>query len=184
MRLNTHSGREGLSGINFSSKNNLPTFRLNVPVVIREKVQKPTEKPLNESLRLIMYLLTRVQMTVQNALSLMVCIFQTVDATVTAIRFVLLNRQDFNFSLLFLLLEHIVQEACYIHSKLLNIAIESNTNAPQDGGRMYPSCDFTFIMSTMNSFILYVKGQIIYGARRLRMNKLQQYFRGSVTSRY
>ena len=56
-----------------------------------------------------------VQAAVQNSSSLTVRISQTVDATAT--RFALLNRQNFNFSLLFFLLEYIEQEVCYIRSK-------------------------------------------------------------------
>ena len=97
-------------------------------------------------------------MVVQNASSLTVRIFQTVRARAT--RFALLNRQDFNISLLFFILEHVLQEACCIRSKLLNISIERNTNVPQNGGRMYPSRDVTFITAIMNSFALYVKGTI------------------------
>ena len=103
--------------------------------------------------------LTRIQTAVQNALFLTAPIFRMVDATAT--RFALLNSQDFKFSLLFILLEYVSQEACYIRSKLLNIAIESNTNAPQDGKRMYPSREVTFISAIMNSFMLYVKGPIV-----------------------
>ena len=39
-------------------------------------------------------------------------------------RFALLNSQHFKFSLLAFLLANVLQEACYIHSKLLNIGIE------------------------------------------------------------
>ena len=97
-------------------------------------------------------------MVVQNASSLTVRIFQTVCARAT--QFTLLNRQDFNISLLLFILEHVLQEACCIRSKLLNISIERNTNVPQNGGRMYPSRDVTFITAIMNSFALYVKGAI------------------------
>ena len=67
-----------------------------------------------------------------------------------------LSRQNFNFSLLFFLLEYIEQEACYIRSKQHHF---DNTNAPPGGGRMYPSHDVTFF-SIMNFCKLYLKKSI------------------------
>ena len=55
--------------------------------------------------------------------------------------------------------------ATSVQSSLINISIEINTNAPQNGGRMYPSRDVTLIIAVMNSFMLYVKGSIAFYRR-------------------
>ena len=59
------------------------------------------------------------------------------------------------------LLEYAVHKASYKRSKFPHFSISSNINSRQNGAKMYPSRDVTFISALMNSFVLYVKRSII-----------------------
>ena len=72
----------------------------------------------------------------------------------------MLQAKGSKFLLLFSLLEYAVHKASYIRSKFPHFSISSNINSRQNGAKMYPSRDVTFISALMNSFVLYVKRSI------------------------
>ena len=63
--------------------------------------------------------------------------------------------------LLFSLLEYAVHKASYRRSNFPYFPISSNINSRQNGAKMYPSRDVTFVSALMNSFMLYVKRSIV-----------------------
>ena len=68
--------------------------------------------------------------------------------------------------LLFSLLEYAVHKASYKRSKFPHFSISSNINSRQNGAKMYPSRDVTFISVLMTSFVLYVDRSIGYKIAR------------------
>ena len=68
--------------------------------------------------------------------------------------------------LLFSLLEYAVHKASYKRSKFPHFSISSNINSRQNGAKMYPSRDVTFISALMNSFVLYVKS-LLHNCKQL-----------------